>query len=176
MKGNYHVRKDFPLSLDGENPKEWLDETGKSWSCWPIASEAQMSWEVRCRDCPRWAHWVGIGSPFGDGEQYFLASDSYCYWCFPRSNFSDEELRMVRREDWARKETIDEIIHIILKGYENRSWRNLPMRVAKLVSDIRSATETREDLQAEYARLKRINLGTAQEVTSEMIVPETAKG
>ena len=169
MKGNYHVRKDFPLSLEThwEKPKEWCDETGKLWTCWPLAREADMSWEVRCRDCPRWAHWVGIGSPFGDGEQYFLASDSYCYWCFPRSNFSVEELRIVRREDWARKDTIDEIIQIILIGYENRSPRNVPRRLQKLISDIRSATETREDSLVMYARPERSNLRAGQEVTSE---------
>ena len=167
MEGNYRVRKDYPFSLELhlEKPKEWRDETGKVWSCWPLANEIQMSEEVRCRECPRPAHWVGVGTPFGDGEEYYLASDSYCYWCRPRATFSDEELRIVRREDWARKQTIQEIIDIILKDYEGELWKNLPKRLQKLVSDIRSATETREDLLAMHAMLTPS--GGSRVVTSE---------
>jgi hypothetical protein len=103
MEVNYRVWKQYPLSLETHwpEPKSWRDEEGKSWPCWPIGSEAQMSWEVRCRDCGKWAHWVGVGFPFADGKQYFVGSDSYCYWCRPRTTFSDEELRIVSREDWA---------------------------------------------------------------------------
>jgi len=157
MSVNYRVRKGYPLSLESHwpEPREWCDGEGKSWPCWPLANEAQMFWEVSCRDCPRPAHWIGVGSPFGDGEQYFLGAHSYCYWCRPHTTFSDEELRIVSREDWARKQTIEEIIGIILKGYENRSSRNLPKRLQKLVSDIRTATETSDDRLALYAMLGR---------------------
>jgi hypothetical protein len=167
MKVNYRVWKQYPLSLESHwpEPKQWRDEEGKSWPCWPIGSEAQMSWEVRCRDCGKWAHWIGVGSPFGDGEQYFLGADSFCYWCRPRTTFSAEELRIVSREDWARKETVEELIRIILKGYENRSSRNLPKRLQKLVSDIREATETSEDRLAMYAMLTPSRGSTG--VTSE---------
>jgi hypothetical protein len=49
----------------------------------------------------------------GDGEQYFLASDAWCYWCFPRELFAEEELRLVRHAEWARKQTVDEILEMI---------------------------------------------------------------
>jgi len=169
MKVNYRVWKQYPLSLESHwpEPKQWRDEEGKSWPCWSMGSEAQMSWEVRCRDCGKWAHWVGVGFPFADGEQYFLGSDSFCYWCRPRTTFSDEELRIVSREDWARKQTTDEIIGIILKGYENRSSRNLPNRLQKLVSDIRITTETNDDRLATYEMLGRPHDLGAGGVTSE---------
>jgi len=126
MKVNYRVWKQYPLSLESHwpEPKQWRDEEGKSWPCWSMGSEAQMSWEVRCRDCGKWAHWVGVGFPFADGEQYFLGSDSFCYWCRPRTTFSDEELRIVSREDWARKQTTDEIIGIILSFLEGTPMRS----------------------------------------------------
>jgi len=154
MKENYHEvgKVHFGFVLTTSPPqanKEWCDETGKLWICWPLANEAHMSFEVHCRNCHRHAHWVEIGSPFGDGEQYLLAAGAYCYWCFPRSQFSDEELKIVSREDWAREQTSQEIIDIILKEYE--SERRLPKLLHDLALEISSATLMNEDLRATYA-------------------------
>jgi hypothetical protein len=144
MNGNYHVVKHFPsasvlLASPSQQNKEWRDGTGKLWTCWPLANEAWMSWEVRCRDCPRPAHWVGIASPFGDGVQYFFAADAYCYWCFPRTNFSEEELKIVSREDWARQDTSREILDIIRYGYKGK--RGIPDVLRKLILEIEATIQ-----------------------------------
>jgi len=63
------------------------ENTGLPRRCWPSANEAQMWEEVCCRECGTPAQFVGIGSPFDDGVQYFLESEAWCLWCFPRENF-----------------------------------------------------------------------------------------
>lgn len=153
MNGNYcevkPVQFGFVLTTSpSQENKEWCDETGKLWTCWPLANEAYMSFDVRCRNCQRGAHWVEIGSPFGDGEQYFLAAGAYCYWCFPRSNFSEEELKIVSREDWAREQTSREIIDLVLKESEDK---RVPKLLCDLALEISSATLMNERLRAMYA-------------------------
>jgi len=153
MKENYHEVKIANLGFTlvtspPQENKEWCDETGKLWTCWPLANEAYMSIEVRCRNCHRHAHWVEIGSPFRDAEQYFLAAGAYCYWCFPRSNFSEEELEIVSREDWAREQTSREIIDMILKEYLGE--RRLPKLLHDLALEICSATLMDEKLLQAY--------------------------
>jgi phenylalanyl-tRNA synthetase alpha subunit len=80
----------------------------------------------------------------GDGEQYFLASDAWCYWCFPREHFTNEELRLVRHAEWARKQTVDEIIELIR---DVRRWTDdttVESALHQLVDQIGEATESRE--------------------------------
>ena len=154
MKGNYHEVDEalFASALTtspSQENKEWCDETGKLWTCWPLANKAHMSFDVHCRNCHRHAHWVEIGSPFGDGQQYFLAAGAYCYWCFPRSNFSEEEQKILSREDWAREQTIREILEMLLKGYE--SERRLPQLLHNLALEISSTTLMSEALRSMYA-------------------------
>ena len=102
MKETYRERPQQPISTWDEiqwaEPKQWQDEiTGSILFCWPLASEAQMWVQARCCECRRRpAQWIGLGSPFGDGEQYFLESAAWCFWCLPREHFTDEELRLVR--------------------------------------------------------------------------------
>jgi hypothetical protein len=111
MKETYRERPQQPIckssEIQWEEPKQLEDEMGAIRFCWPLASEGQMWVQVTCHECNQPARWVGIGSPFGDGEQYFLASDAWCYWCSPRELFMEEELRLVRHAEWARKRTID---------------------------------------------------------------------
>jgi hypothetical protein len=118
MKQPYRERPQQPLcqwdEIQWTEPRRREDETtGAILFCWPLAHEAQMWAQARCRECNLPAQWVGIGSPFGDSEQYFMGADAWCYWCLPRNNFADEELPLVRHAEWARKQTLDEIIELI---------------------------------------------------------------
>jgi hypothetical protein len=149
MKEPYRERPQQPLckwdEIQWAEPKQREDETtGAILFCWPLAYEAQMWQQARCRECNLPAQWVGIGSPFGDGEQYFMAADAWCYWCFPREFFTEEELRLVRHAEWARKETVDEIIELIR---DVRRWtddKTVESALSDLVDQIRGATESRE--------------------------------
>src|ERR1700692_434630 len=101
MKETYRERPQQPIctwdEIQWEQPMQMEDETGAIRFCWPLASEAQMWEQARCRECNQPARWVGIGNPFGNGEQYFMESDAWCYWCLPREHFTDEELRLLRK-------------------------------------------------------------------------------
>jgi hypothetical protein len=94
------------------NPEYEKDETNGIIfrPCWPLANEAQMWEQARCRKCGNPAQFIGIGSPLGDGIQYFLGSDAWCLWCFPRENFTEDELALVRQAEWGREETLYEIL------------------------------------------------------------------
>jgi hypothetical protein len=89
MKEIYFERPQQPIckqdEIQWQEPRQLEDEMGAIRFCWPLASEAQMWEQARCRECNQPAHWVAIGSPFNDGEQYFMGCDSWCYWCFPRA-------------------------------------------------------------------------------------------
>ena len=118
MKGNYRERPNQPIvgwgAFQWQEPKIMQDEWGSTQRCWPLAWEAQMWEEVHCSSpCGRPVQWVGVGSPFGDGQEYFVESDAWCYWCFPRKNFTEEELRFVRLAEWARQQTKDEVVEFI---------------------------------------------------------------
>jgi hypothetical protein len=118
MKETYFERPQQPICKSSEiqwaEPEQWQDETtGAILFCWPGTSEAQMWEQARCRECNQPARWVGIGSPFGDGEQFYLASQAWCYWCLPREHFTDTELQLVRHAEWARQKTVGEILETI---------------------------------------------------------------
>jgi hypothetical protein len=117
MKKTYRERPQQPIctwdEIQWEEPKQLEDEMGAIRFCWPLASEAQMWEQARCRECNQPAHWVGVGSPFGDGEQYFMGCDSWCYWCLPHKRFTAEELRLVRHAKWARTQTVGQIVELI---------------------------------------------------------------
>ena len=137
MNGNYRERPTEPMRWDddGQQPKPLKDEEGLTWLCLPLDCEAQM-WEVfSCRRCGRESHWVGIGSPFGDGQQCFLQSQAWCYWCFPRENFSEEELLTVHLAEWARQQTKDEIVDFVRFGAK---WSfEETVKPSEVVDDIR---------------------------------------
>jgi hypothetical protein len=150
MKETYRERPQQPICKSSEiqwaEPRQWQDEiTGSILFCWPLASEAQMWEQARCCECRRRpAQWVGLGSPFGDGEQYFLESAAWCFWCLPREYFTDEELRLVRHAEWAREQTVGEIIELIR---EVRRWtddKTVESALSDLADQIRGATESRE--------------------------------
>ena len=77
MNETYRERPQQPLcksdEIQWEEPKQLEDEMGAIRFCWPLASEAQMWEQARCRECNQPARWVRIGSRFGDGKQYFMA-------------------------------------------------------------------------------------------------------
>jgi hypothetical protein len=160
MKETYRERPQQPIckssEIQWEEPKQLEDEMGAIRFCWPLASEAQMWEQARCRECNQPARWVGIGSPFGDGEQYFLASDAWCYWCFPRELFMEEELRLVRHAEWARKRTVDEIIELIR---DVRLWtddKTVESALSDLADQIREATKSQETKLQERAMWERL--------------------
>ena len=102
-------------------------------------------WEqARCRECNQPARWVGLGSPFGDGEQYFLESAAWCYWCYPRHHFTDEELRLVRHAEWARAQTVGEILEMIRDARLQTDDNMVESALSDLADQIRAATESRE--------------------------------
>jgi len=149
MNQTYRERPQQPIctwdEIQWAEPRQWQDEiAGSILFCWPLASEAQMWEQARCRECNQPARWVGVGSPFGDGEQYFLASDAWCYWCFPRELFMEEELRLVRHAEWARKRTIDEIIEMIRDARLQTDDNTVESALSDLADQIRGATESRE--------------------------------
>jgi len=148
MKETYFERPQRPIckqdEIDWEEPRQLEDTMGAIRFCWPLASEAQMWEQARCRECNQPARWVGIGSPFGDGEQYFMESDAWCYWCLPREHFTDEELRLVRHAERAREQTVAEILEIIR---DIRLWtddKTVESALSDLADQIRGATESRE--------------------------------
>jgi|ERR1039458_1023158 hypothetical protein len=148
MKEPYRERSQQPIckqdEIQWECPKELQDETGAIRFCWPLSSEAQMWEQARCRECNQPAHWVGVGSPLGDGEQYFLATDAWCFWCFPREFFTEEELRLVRHAEWAREQTVGEILEMIR---DVRLWTDdntVESALSDLADQISEATESRE--------------------------------
>ena len=149
MKETYRERPRQPLcqwdEIQWADPKQKEDETtGAILFCWPLSYEAQMWQQAQCRECNHPAQWIGIGSPFGDGEQYFLGSAAWCYWCFPRENFAGEELQLVRHADWARQQTVNEILKLIR---DVRLWtgdNTVESALSDLADQIRGATESRE--------------------------------
>ena len=86
MKGNF-VDRPEPLRPDEvawQDTKHLTDEEGRLWVCLPLGCEHQMFTIVNCHECGRPTQWIGVGSPFGDGQQYLLQYEAWCYWCFPR--------------------------------------------------------------------------------------------
>jgi hypothetical protein len=148
MKETYRERPQQPIctwdEILWEEPRQLEEEMGAIRFCWPLASEAQMWEQARCRECNQPARWVGIGSPFGDGEQYFLESDTWCYWCFPRQHFTEEELRIVRHDERVRKQTVDEIIDLIRHVRLLTDDTTVESALSDLADQIRGATESRE--------------------------------
>jgi hypothetical protein len=149
MKEPYRERPSKPLcqwdEIQWAEPRQREDETtGAILFCWPLASEAQMWAQARCRECNLPAQWVGIGSPFGDSEQYFMAADAWCYWCFPRRHFTEEELRLVSHGEWARNQTVDEILEIIRDAYRQTDNKTVESALCELWDQVSEATESRE--------------------------------
>ena len=148
MNETYRERPQQPIcksdEIQWEEPKQLEDEMGAIRFCWPLASEAQMWEQARCRECNQPARWVGIGSPFGDKEQYFMGCDSWCYWCFPCEHFTDEELQLVRHADWARTQTVNQILEIVRDTSRQTDDKTLESALSDLADQIRGATESRE--------------------------------
>lgn len=82
-------------------------------SAWRLSAEAEMWAAASCRLCRRPAHWIGTDRPFGDGQEYFVGSDAWCYWCFPSELLKGAELRLRRRAEWARKVNVGEVAEIV---------------------------------------------------------------
>lgn len=162
MKETYRERPQQPVckwdEIQWEEPKQLEDETGAIRFCWPLASEAQMWEQSTCCECNKRAHWVGVESPFGDGEQYFMASDSWCYWCLPREHFTAEELRLVRHAEWARQQTVHEIIEIIRDARRQTDDKTLESALSQLADQISEATES---LRVEKQSCRNVPCGTS---------------
>jgi hypothetical protein len=140
MKGNFVERpKDSTScpSVEWQNVIQAEDETGSIWNYLPLGCEAQMFAIVTCRGgCGRSPHWIGVGTPFGDGKQYLLECQSWCFWCLPREHFSEEELPLIRQADWARKETKAEIVDFVRTG--GKSLRGDTVALSDVADDIES--------------------------------------
>jgi hypothetical protein len=168
MSKQYRERPRQPICKSSEiqwaAPEQWQDEiTGSILFCWPLSSEAQMWEQARCRECNQPARWVGIGSPVNDGEQYFLATDAWCYWCLPREHFTDGELRLVHHAEWARAQTVNQVLEIVR---DSRLWtddKTVELALSQLVDQIREATESRETKLQKRAAWERAYCGPAVE-------------
>jgi hypothetical protein len=161
MKKTYRERPQQPICKSNEiqwaEPRQWQDEiTGSILFCWPLSSEAQVWEQARCRECNQPAHWVGIGSPFNDGEQYFMASVAWCYWCLPREHFTGEELRLVRHAEWARAQTVGEIVELIRDARLQTDDKALESALSDLADQIRGATESRESKLQKRAQWEQL--------------------
>jgi len=73
-----------------------------------------------------------------------LASDAWCYWCLPRKHFTDTELRLVRHAEWAREQTVSEIIEMIRDARLQTDDNTVESVLSDLADQIRGATESRE--------------------------------
>jgi hypothetical protein len=163
MKETYRERPQQPIctrdEIQWEEPRQLEDEMGAIRFCWPLASEAQMWEQVRCRECNQPAHWVGIGSPFNDSKQYFLATDAWCYWCFPRHHFTEEELRLVRHAEWARTQTANEILELIRYARLQTDDSTVESALSQLADQISEATENQETKLQKRALWERAYYG-----------------
>jgi hypothetical protein len=161
MKETYRARSQQPIctwdEIQWEGPKQLEDEMGAIRFCWPLASEAQMWEQARCRECNQPAHWAGIGSPFNDGEQYFLATDAWCYWCFPRELFTEEELRRIRHAEWAREQTVGEILEFIRDARLQTDDNTVESALSQLADQISEATESCEAKLQKRAKGEQLN-------------------
>jgi len=161
MKGNFVERPEnmCPNNVPWQEPKELPDESGGlNWRCLPLGCEVQMFSIVGCRGgCHRSPLWIGIGSPFGDGQQYLLESEAWCYWCLPRHHFNEDELRLVHQAEWARKQTVDEVAEIVRNA---RSWDDdkLDEVLLDLAGTIRALGVTREEQLAVWAQWEQESL------------------
>jgi len=148
MPNTYRERPKQPIckaeDIKWEAPKYWDNGRGV-FSCWPLANEAQMWDEVRCHECDRPAQWVGTGSPFNDGAEYYMATDAFCRWCFPRENLTEEELRLVRRDEWVRKQTVDEVVEKIREASRGQENKEVGSALWDLARTISADMETREE-------------------------------
>jgi hypothetical protein len=160
MKETYRERPQQPIctwdEIQWEEPKQLEDETGAIRFCWPLTSEAQVWSQARCRGCNQPARWVGIGSPFGDGGQFFMAADAWCFWCLPRQHFSEEELRLVRHAEWARQQTASEILNLIGDARLQTDDKALESALSDLADQIREATESRDSKLQKRAQWEQL--------------------
>ena len=167
MKETYRERPQQPLckfdEIQWEGAKLFQQDM-VLWACWPVENEPLMWQQARCHVCRRArAHWVGVGDPFNDGEQYFLESAAWCYWCLPREHFTDEELRLVRHAEWAREQTVDEIIEMIGDAHIQTHDNTVESALSDLADQIRGATDGRETKLQKHAEWHRAYCGLAVE-------------
>jgi len=128
------------------SPKYQKDEnTGLQRPCWPLANEAQMWEQARCCQCGTPAQFVGIGTPFGDRVQYFLESEAFCLWCFPRENFTEDELALVRHAEWGREETLYEMLELLSNARFSTDDQTADKVYAELIRDIRCSMRSRPE-------------------------------
>jgi len=93
-----------------------------------------------CHACGRPARWVGLASPFGDGQQYFAEFDAWCYWCFPRHSLTEEEQRLARHAEWARQQTMEECLRLIQRfDAETDDARKADAALSRLANEVRHA-------------------------------------
>jgi len=168
MKGNFVERPEprRPHEVEWHAVKPLTDEEGRIWVCLPVGCEHQMFSIVNCRGgCGRPAHWIGIGSPFGDGQEYLLESEAWCFWCLPRHLFDEEELRLARQAEWARKQTVDEVAEMIRDasfGLDNKEVQSVLLDLARTV---RALAVTREEQLAVWAQAElEAGVSRSQEV------------
>ena len=167
MNKQYRERPRQPLCKFDEIQREGtkLFQQGMVlWACWPVENEPLM-WQIaRCHVCRRApAHWVGVGDPFNDGGQYFCENAAFCYWCFPREHFTEEELPLVRHAEWARKQTVDEIIEMIGDAHIQTHDNTVESALSDLADQIRGATDGRETKLQKHAEWHRAYCGLAVE-------------
>jgi len=154
MKGNFVERPEHmrPTEVEWKEVRHLTDAEGGMSFCLPLGCEQQMFAIVNCHECERPARWIGVGTPFDDGQQYLMKSQSWCFWCFPREHFSAEELPLVRQAEWARKQTADEIFRIIRDARFGQDQKTIELLV-DLEGTICAAMQSREEklrLRAEW--------------------------
>jgi|SRR5208283_1872173 len=156
MNANFVERPEpmRPNEVEWRDVKHLTDETGRMWASLPVGCEHQMFAIVNCHECGRPAKWIGIGIPFRDGQQYLLQSEAWCYWCFPRQHFNEEELRLARHAEVVRKQTVDEVAEIVRNA---RSWDDdkLDEFLLDLARTIRNFAVTREEQLATWAQWEK---------------------
>ena len=74
------------------------------------------------------------------------------YWCFPREHFTDEELRLVRHADWARTQTINQILEIVRDTRRQTDDKTVESALSDLADQVSERMETRGKELELYAR------------------------
>jgi hypothetical protein len=62
----------------------------------------------------------------------------------PRELFTDEELRLVRHAEWAREQTVGEILELIRDARKQTDDNTVESALSDLADQIREATGSRE--------------------------------
>jgi hypothetical protein len=149
---NEQVYSQHPDSMpDEQAPTTYLDAQGRDWQYWPPAASDQMWSEATCNQvgCDHPAAFVGLADVTGNRTLCYDSAAAWCYWCMPREVMTPEARSMAMHAEWARRQTVEDCITVIRRVRDEAGDNDTVDAVlTRLIADLRSATESREQLLA----------------------------